>query len=257
MLKELWRYYTTPVPAYVRELGFLYEVIALEARAKRCQQAWQPHSDICKHLIQEAVQQHAINGHVSVLGSGLLTDVPVDYVASNTHRTDLIDIVHLKPALKVLNAYPNLYPIACDITDEAEQFHKALTTGLVHLPPAKTPAPDYLENTNLIISLNLLSQLPLAFKGAAAKRSRNLPKAYGDDLMKAHLEMLHNHTAPCLLITDQYQEYWQDGECVDRSEMTTHLNLGEPFKKWQWHIAPKGEAYKDMEVIHHVAAWWL
>lgn len=255
MLNELWRYYTTPAPQHVRELGFLYEAIAIEARAKRCLDDWTPHLENCKTLIKDGVLDHAQGGHVAIMGSGLLHDVPLEFLSANTAKTELIDIIQMKPAEKRINGYQNLHLVEKDVTEQALPFYYALKEGLHHLPLINTPTWEH--QPDLLVSLNLLSQIPLAFAGAAKKHHRQLPAGYLNDMMMAHIELLRSNAKKSLLITDLYQEYITDGRVVDRSEMTTHLNLGEPDVRWLWDICPKGEVYPDKAVVHHVGAWWF
>ena len=42
MLAEILTYLTTPCPGYVREMGYLYEAIAVQGRYRRNRASWQP-----------------------------------------------------------------------------------------------------------------------------------------------------------------------------------------------------------------------
>ena len=43
MLAEWFKHLTLPCPAPLRDMGYAREMIAIEARHKRCHVAWAPH----------------------------------------------------------------------------------------------------------------------------------------------------------------------------------------------------------------------
>lgn len=95
MLGELWRYWTTFAPERVRKFGYLQRLIAVEFRAKRCAEAWEPHLRNCRHMIIKAADLCERQGTCVVIGSGLLLEVPLSALASRFDHIYLVDIFYM------------------------------------------------------------------------------------------------------------------------------------------------------------------
>ncbi len=80
MLAEWFRHLTTPCPRPLRDMGYLKELIAMDARHRRCREAWVSHLEACKNVILDAaldVTRGVPRRKAVVLGSGLLLDIPI------------------------------------------------------------------------------------------------------------------------------------------------------------------------------------
>ncbi len=52
MLAEWLRHLTTPCPPKLKRMGYLKELISIDARHKRCFEPWAPHLKHCKQVIR-------------------------------------------------------------------------------------------------------------------------------------------------------------------------------------------------------------
>src|SRR5688572_12792883 len=95
MITEALQYAATyPVtPAQFR--AHIRSSVNLWARAGRCTKDWAPHEAQCQDFIRETVAGMKERRTVVVLGSGLLRDVPVAFLAKTFDTVVLVDLVHL------------------------------------------------------------------------------------------------------------------------------------------------------------------
>ena len=77
MLFELLEYFVTPCEPVFRKLGYLKELIAIEARFRRVGQHWGLHQSRTRDFILEAIKRHEYKQKAVVLGAGLLFDIPL------------------------------------------------------------------------------------------------------------------------------------------------------------------------------------
>ena len=80
MLAEWFRHLSTPCDPKLKRMGYLKELISIDARHKRCRGAWAPHLTIAKYIILETAEGIP-RRRVTVLGSGLLLDIPLEPLA--------------------------------------------------------------------------------------------------------------------------------------------------------------------------------
>jgi hypothetical protein len=93
MILEALTHLMTPAPRYVKKMGYLKEAVAIEARVKRCQSAWQPHLDQCKSLIINEAKKLPAGSQIMILGSGGFHDVPIRRLLDLKHQITCIDII--------------------------------------------------------------------------------------------------------------------------------------------------------------------
>ena len=199
--------------------------VGLWSRARRCAKAWAPHEENCQAFIEEKVGQIVERRSVAVLGSGLLHDVPLEYLAKSFGTVTLYDLVHLPSARMKVRRLGR---------ENVRLVERDLCCGLGFL---KTDgAPD------LVISACLLSQMALHAADPAATVRRHLADLLGEPWM------------PCLITDTGYEIRNREGEVV----RTGDLLGGEPpppaFRAWEWAVAPFGEAARDTETVHRVIA---
>lgn len=164
-------------------------------------------------------------GHVAVLGSGLIHDVPLEFLAKSFQTVTLYDLVHLPSArLKVRRLGQ----------ENVRLVERDLSSGLEFLKGAHAP--------DLVISACLLSQMALHASEPAAVVRRHLADLLGGPWM------------PCLITDTGYEIRNRKREVVG----TGDLLAGEPpppaFRAWEWAVAPFGEAARDTETVHRVIA---
>ncbi len=255
MILEALQHFLTPAAKEIKALGFVRESIAIEARYKRCRTAWKGHLDKCQQHILAAVSDLKEQATIMIIGSGALHDAPVDELLLPGHRIILVDIVHLA---KIRRKYAQ---------NDRVIFLEQDVTGLIKplfdwqegaRSPMATEVRNKLAKTDLVISLNILSQLPINLIKYAARRHIPLPNDFENILLGNHLDLLRGLAPKQLIISDLERQYWEDGDAAQREPALPKdicQRLQNPCDTWDWHIAPKGELDKDISLLHKVACW--
>ncbi len=199
--------------------------VGLWSRARRCAKAWAPHEENCQAFVEEKVGQLIERRHVAVLGSGLLRDVPLEFLAKSFQTVTLYDLVHLPSArMKVRGGR----------RANVRLVERDLSGGLEFLKTDDAP--------DLVISACLLSQMALHARNPASTVRRHLA------------DLLGGPWVPCLITDTGYEVRNVKGEVIG----TGDLLGGEPpppaFRAWDWTVAPFGEAARETETVHRVIA---
>lgn len=152
MLQEAIAYLTTPCPPPFKAMGYLHELIATQARARRCRHAWAPHLQKSRNVIAEAAESAPGRGRAVVLGGGLLGDIPLDGLANRFARVDLIDVCFASATRKAARRFDNVRCMTADVTGVAASIYEWATSGAGGaLPEAKAPAGLPLDDADLVI----------------------------------------------------------------------------------------------------------
>lgn len=264
MLSEAYKYLTTPCAPHLKAMGYLKELIALEARYQRCQSAWQPHLDHTKSLIIEAVNATKIRKKVIVLGAGILSDIPIKTLSESFETVVLIDVCFLKKTRTQTKVYTNIEWQKCDVTGVAGSMYNWAQAGkgAHELPEPTLPADsNNLKNADLVISANILSQLPLIPIAFAKKTPASLSE---DTLTKLSQNILINHMAylqtcqgTVCLISEIERQFCTNGRIIEVEDPLWGYNLKRDRAEWLWELAPRGEISKDFAVRNRViGAYW-
>ncbi len=259
MIVEFFTHLLTPAPKWVKKLGFVAEAIAIDARYKRCQKNWQPHLIASKKAILAEVKKLPKGANILVLGAGGLHDVPYRCLAVDGYKLSLVDIIFLNAARKKLRGLSGISLIERDITNYGEEFaHWLENTNETCPKPISPPQINELisEKPDLIISLNILSQLPIQFEEKANKIQPELDFTERElALMEQHINWLKKQPCPVLLIGDMERQTIEDGKVKEIELIPLIEGLGKPINTWQWDIAPQGEAHRTRSLRHKVGAW--
>jgi hypothetical protein len=261
MIGELLRYWTTLAPERVRKYGYLKRLIAIEFRERRNRGAWGPHLAHTRQFILKAVDLVPQPRIAVILGSGLLLDVPIEYLADRFERVYLVDIFHMPQVRRKLQRYLNVKLLSGDITGIFTMMkdHKA--------PGGKTPAPPpvipHLADADLIVSCNILTQLAGPFNDLF-RRTRGFGDADCDQLSQQVMEQHINAIALQakgigVLITDIERFAMQGETIVSRLDLLKELQLPPTQhpqfdEDWDWNIAPAPEEHPSQDIIHAVSA---
>ncbi len=253
MLVELYHYLTTPCSHTHRRLGYLTDLLGLQARYRRIGDHWQQHLDNSRHLILQSAQQCTRHNRVTIIGSGLLLDIPLVQLSTLFNEVILIDVIQSRAVRQRCKQLGNVTPVEHDITGLAESLTRASTHN--KLPTSVARLPSAALASDLIISCNLLTQL-------AHTPSRYLIKKQGwhaDDpqlqqwqrtIMAEHLSLLAQQDGQCCLICDTDHEYRDKSEnVIEQQERLLGLPLGKADQQWQWPIAPFGEFDKQHQLL--------
>ena len=251
MIVEAIQHLLTPAPEYIKKMGYVREAIAIEARHKRCEKKWQPHLDKCKSLILKEAEKLTPGSNIMILGSGGLHDVPVKELLEREHNITCVDIVHLP---QIMKANRNLTFLNRDVTGLIEPVYKAVNQGT---RVQADPEWELLQTPDLIISLNLLSQLTMKLVDYADHYGEDLGIQFSDNALKAHVSWLKKQATKKLLISDITRDYFQGRSLLETVSALPKLDLHDPTETWVWDIAPKGEADQKISIKHNVGAWCL
>lgn len=247
MIVEALQHLMTPAPRHIKKMGYVREAIAIEARYHRCKTHWQPHLEKCKAHILAQAEKLAPNSTIMILGSGGLHDVPVKELRESGHNITCVDIVHLP---KVKKANKDLTFVTRDVTGLIEPLYKAVKQGVqVQVEPEW----EFLKTPDLIISLNLLSQLAMKLIDYAELHGIQ----FSDNVLRTHVNWIKKQNTKALLISDIAREYNQGKTLLETVPALPNLDLEEPAETWLWNIAPQGEADADISITHTVGVWHL
>jgi hypothetical protein len=258
VLLDFLRSLATPAPAAQRRLGYLRDSIWLESRARRCRAAWAPHLAASRAVMSEAIRTCPRRDTAVVLGSGLLDDVPLAELTKHFRRVVLVDAVHPLATRRAVGTYPNVELLTEDLSGAM-----ALLTGdAADLDPRLPPVCAEPE-TGLVISANLLSQLPIRPVARLEGSRRPLGPwtradgdAFGRRIVAGHLDALAALPARICLVTDLDEvEVDREGREHARHDLLYGVSLPKPDRSWLWELAPFGEAARGRRLLHRVAGF--
>jgi uncharacterized UPF0146 family protein len=260
MLFELFTYLTTRCPQYARHMDYLYEAIAMRGRYKRNRAAWQPHLVNSRRFILSSVEKCRNRQKVVVLGAGLLLDVPLEELSSLFREVVLVDIVFLPEVRKSVKRFNNVALVQHDVTNMAEKLYSNIFHGLRDLPESMLKVATIDQNTDLVISLNIMSQLWVMPRAYALKKLARIDEELVDDWCKqivaSHYAYLRSLScAVCLIADHEYVKRDKEGKVVSQGSTIFDLVLPEPELSWTWNISPRNEEsqYASKELV--VGAW--
>ena len=258
MIRELITYFSEkPTLKEAKSFGHLIESISLLSREKRCRKTWAPHRAACKHFIITELKNARHYDSVLVLGSGPLHEIPIETLSKKFKRVVLVDIVHLKSTKKSVSHFNNIEFIEYEITEieEALRVKKELID--------KVPTKFLNFNWGLVLSVNLMSQLPLHLEVFIAQKCKNkFTQQQIQTFLKAitqnHLTYLKSFHTNVILITDTQTFYYdKNGKIIQTDNNYEHLSLPESDQEWDWNLAPIPEFQKDVGMRMHMGGFVL
>lgn len=261
IIPDVIRQFTTACSAHLKRLGYLREVLDIGSRYRRCKNGWDPHLDHSRSFILDTMRECPISRKVIVLGSGLLLDVPIAELSGLFREVILVDILHMPEVTEYLKGWPNVRTVQCDVTGIVESIARLRTATSIDLRSLPEPAcliPEFDETTDLVISLNLLSQIHLWPKQlVGAKINKGEEKtliAWTRRIIETHYEFLASLPCTVCLITDyEYYARSRYGNILAKESTIEDVQLPVPNRRWVWDIAPLGEMSKDYSVYRNVA----
>jgi len=260
MLTELFAYLTTPCPRSVRRMGYLYEAVALRGRYRRCQAHWKDHLERSRRAVLEAAGTCRDHGAAVILGSGLLLDVPLADLAERFQEIVLADIVHLPQARRYARRFGNVKLRTYDVSTVVERLLEHIESGRRELPEPVIDDVGLACAPSLVVSLNILSQLPVLPRHYALA---HMPGLQEDVLRDWCLRIIASHHAslralPCdaYLIADYaYTKRNRRGAVLEEGSTIHGFTLPAPLSGWTWRIAPLGEQSRRYAKELSVGVW--
>ena len=253
MLREFLEYLFTSAEPAVKALGYLRESISIESRYRRRHESWCEHLECSRSQILSAAEKLAPGGHIVIVGSGALHDVPVTELRERGLELTLVDIVHLPAVRKKYTRDAHIHFVTADVTGKVEDVFKLENPGR-----GAPPVLDLVTSPDLVVSLNILSQLSLLPVKYLEKYNKAPPAGFAENIMKEHLAWLDRFGCPVVLITDRERLYLENETILEREKALPDeilRSLAAPEQDWIWRIAPPGELDRSIEVRHQVGCW--
>jgi hypothetical protein len=282
MLAEALHHWLTPAPKWIKTMGYVREQVALDFRHRRRHDAWAPHLDHCKTLIRSAVKACPDTRHCVVLGSGHLLDIPLNHLAATFERVDLVDITHPRAVRRRASSLDNVHLVTADISGASQALHDlgeapdpsnaplpakpqisgvcgALADGQDNPldwrpPPLPQPKPDaaLIADAGLVISANLLSQLPILLLERLESRcpwiDDEVRMSFARAIIDHHLALLQNHDGQICLISEVMRLVHDHDQPIEKVDPLFGTSLPYEGEEWWWDIAPRPELGPDFDV---------
>jgi hypothetical protein len=235
-----------PCPHWLREMGYVRELIGIRRRHRRWRWAWEPHCERSRNVIRAAVQRCPQRRKAVVLGSGFLHDVPVGELSASFREVILVDVLHPLATRWCTHGLKNVLLLAEDVSGSVEGVWLAVEqrTPL----PAATPClfVDDAE-VDLVVSLNLLSQLP-CLPEQYLLQARTHPAeeiaAWCRAVVQAHLDYLRRLPGVVALIADvQSRTISASGTEVGRRSTLYGVDFPWEGERWIWPLVPRKRAF--------------
>jgi len=286
---------------YPGSKDFLDMGLGISARYARCKSYWRRHLDNSRNFQLAAVEKLCASGdwggRIAVLGSGRLFDVPLRELLPDSKSIALYDAdpsAILSNRLSLLRSRSKLSFHCTELTGclqswsdrlgdflRAERSVKSFKNLTEFIKTLRIKDPVTLPGYDLVISLNLLSQIPLYWRDRVFALILKFWQLEIDedscnpDLMQAlntsmqllqrdHLRLIAAAASrKVVLITDTHFNYYQkdksawlvhDALLVNPVEELKANFMPEQSNCWLWHIAPQGIEQESYGVIHRVEA---
>lgn len=251
MLLEALKYLTTPCAPHFKSMGYVHELIATEARYRRCRAAWQSHLEQTKSVIKDAISHTSSNKKAIVLGAGILSDIPIHALSTHFELVELIDVCFLNSTKKKVRQYSNVRLRTVDVTALAKKLHENLD-----IPTPVVPDDLDLVDADLVISANILSQLPFIPVMFLKKKNPGFDEisqtVFERGIIESHLGLLNKCPGMTCLITEVERTFMDGDHVLETEDLLSGVELDIEEQSWFWDLAPKGEASPDYAIQNRV-----
>ena len=250
MLIENLIYLLTPCSPMVKEMGYLRESVSIMSRYSRCKRDWCNHLRKSRATIKNAIRQAPANGKVIIFGAGLGYDLPVTQLTSHFSQVLLVDLVHTLPIKAKALFNRNIELVVRDVTESLTNIYE----GRDEIYDPRGFLED--KKVGLVISLNLLSQLPslpVRFLDQHYGISENDADRISQRIIQAHIAYLQKFDTNVCLVTDiERQVNGPDGEQIAKFSALNDVQIPWNGNTWLWDIAPLGEEDAEYSVTNKV-----
>jgi hypothetical protein len=245
MLAEIVRYLTVPASRHARELGYLKESIAFEARAQRHWRLWESHFQNCQKLIWTRSLAMPAGSSIWVIGSGSLYETPWKTLTELGLKLNLVDLFHPPRIKKIaqLNSLLALHELDVTGFENLSRLQKILL---------KSPVPPALpvQKGDLVISCNILSQLPilpLEFLTRNTLINEDEKIQWAKNIQKQHWDWLESMGCDVLLLSDfEIHLFEKNAQLMEIQQQPFRPSV-EKILAWDWNwsnqCVRKVEAY--------------
>ena len=243
------------------KMGYLKDQNGILNRYYNEQKNWISHLSNTKSYILEIVNKTEPN-NIAFLGSGWLLDIPFEEIFSKIKSVTLFDIIHPHKIKNIFKRNSNVKFENIDLTGGlVKQVYNYLYSKKIRnnsfIKKLQVHNSFDLSNFDLVISVNILSQLDIILKDKILSKIKL--KEEDIEYLSTLIQSYHIKSLPkgkSCLITD-YEELLIDknGNKVKKNNLL-YINLpeGENCKTWQWVFDTKQNYYKKYNVTFNVIA---
>lgn len=247
--------------------GYDQQTRALDKRARRCAKAWESHVKDSHAVLNDFLVQHGPVNSILVLGSGLLLETPIQTLLKFSDKVILADLSFSAQAKLAAKQNPKkVQLIDLDLTALLSSLPASLApqrrygfADVERLVKQLSPAAvtQYWPQAELVISANILSQLPLnivdRMRGTEAEKetARNI-------IRQQHIQFLQAYNRTTLLVSDFVVKYLdRDGNEISKAKFDLAMSEFTEMKNWSWEVAPIPEYDKKVAVSLEVKAYQM
>ncbi|KKJ77461.1 hypothetical protein WH95_07105 [Kiloniella litopenaei] len=263
MLSEAFSFLFAKCESKFRRFGYLHEAIAIDARYRRCRLAWSSHLENTRAEISSAILNVSQHKKVVILGAGAGYDIPLEDLERHFETIVLVDVVFLSSIRKKAKNSSQILLVEADLTGLVSFFENVSPDFDLNSIQTQPPV-GLLSGADLVISCNVLSQLPIAIQNwlinAGFDEDSLELKRCCHKIILDHLRWLEGSDSAVLLITDLERRILSVKETTE-SEIRDNALFGLKFNKldnsWIWDIAPSPEIDKEYHLKHLVGSVFL
>ncbi len=230
MLLEAITYLMTPCDPRYRSKGYLKELIATDARRRRCRTAWATHLENTKTVIRDVAAKTQRRRKAVILGAGILSDIPIEELSSTFDQVELIDVCFLNRTRRRAKHLGNVMCRSADLNDISA---------------------TNIQEADLVISANVLSQLPLIPMNhlSDADADKDL---FARGIIDRHIGFLGSCSGAVCLVTEIERQFIDGGAVTGTEDPLFGVAPDIDGTEWFWDFAPKGEIAPHMQVRNRV-----
>src|SRR5205085_11196261 len=132
-------------------------------------------------------------------------DIPLDDLARDFREVVLVDLIHPLRARWPRRRFGNVSLLRADVSGVAEQAYRAAREARANLPRAEPSLFVGDDRVDLVVSVNLISQLPhvpAEYLLKAGVHAPALVEAFAHDVVQNHLEYLRRLPGVVALVGD-------------------------------------------------------
>jgi hypothetical protein len=246
----------------LNKMGFISDQKGIINRYLREGEGWNSHLRNSKGFIIDCLKDRE-GDPITILGSGWLLDVPLEFLKEHSSKVRLVDICHPREIVHKISKYSNFELITADITGGAvkavykliEDFKKDKVKA--SLSELEFDGFGVEPDEGFIISLNILNQLDILIIDYI--RRFNI---YSEDelydfrklIQQKHVESLSGFSS--CIIADYEEVVFTSRSEIDRCTplIYTELPEGRNRKYWSWNFDNSMTYHKNRMTTLNVMA---
>ncbi|HJX70716.1 MAG TPA: hypothetical protein VJ346_02155 [Bacteroidales bacterium] len=241
---------------YISDQAGIFNRYALEL------ENWSSHLEKTKQYICDYVLKNNFNT-VSVLGSGWLLDLPVDFLSYNLKKILLYDVFHPPQIRHKFKKNNRFELITADITGgliakayQAAHLYKK-SKRKTRITELEFTGFKPVEETDCYISLNILNQLDLLIidflKKTRIYTEKELKKLR-TLIQESHLKELPKNKSCLITDIEELRYRKEDAPVISKNLLYAPLPEGKNIQTWDWLFDTKGTYNKGYKTAFKVIA---